>query len=106
MIKKFKTFEKNFTIAKAATIVGFFTLITKLVAIYREKLFASTFGQGPILDSYFSAFRIPDFISNLFILSTLSVAFLPLYAGLLTKDKEKANQLANTSYCSNKIHYG
>jgi len=96
MIKKFKTFEKNFTIAKAATIVGFFTLITKLVAIYREKLFASTFGQGPILDSYFSAFRIPDFISNLFILSTLSVAFLPLYAGLLTKDKEKANQLANT----------
>lgn len=96
MIKKLFTFEDSFSITKAAGIVGFFTLVTKFVAIYRERLFSSTFGQGPLLDSYFSAFRIPDFVTNLLVLSTLSVAFLPVYSKLTAKNAEEANVMTHT----------
>lgn len=88
-------FENNFSVAKAASIVGVLTLLTKFVAFYRERLLSATFGQGQVLDTYFSAFRIPDFITNLFVLSTLSVAFLPIFTELLTKDRQKAQDFSN-----------
>jgi len=96
MIKRFLHFEDSFSITKAAGIVGFFTLVTKFIAIYRERLFSSTFGQGPVLDSYFSAFRIPDFVTNLLVLSTLSVAFLPIYSRLNAKSAKEANEMTHT----------
>jgi len=96
MFKRLISLEDNFSIAKAASIVGVFTLITKFVAIYRERLFAITFGQGAVLDSYFSAFRIPDFITNLFLLSTLSVAFLPVFSSVFISDEKKSYRLANS----------
>lgn len=96
MLKKLASLEDNFTITKAAVIVGLLTLLTKFLAIYRERLFGATFGQDRILDTYFSAFRVPDFITNVFILSTLSVAFLPIFTELLTKDRQRALQVANT----------
>ena len=77
-------------------IVGFFTLVSRLTGLVRDRLFASTFGAGDILDSYYAAFRVPDFVFNLLILGTLSVAFIPVFAELLVLDKEKANRTANT----------
>ncbi len=94
MLNRIKNIEANFSISKAAFIIGFFTLLTKFLAIYRERLFASTFGQNQILDSYFAAFRIPDFVTNLFILNTLAVAFIPVYTEILTKDKKKTDEIA------------
>lgn len=96
MLKFLKNLEAEFSISKAAFIVGFFTLITKFLAIYRDRVFAAKFGQNAVLDSYFSAFRIPDFIAGLLILGTLSAAFLPFYAELRTKDNAKAEELANS----------
>lgn len=97
MFKKIKIWEADFSITKAAAIISIFSLLTKITALFRERLFASTFGQGPVLDSYFSAFRIPDFITNLFVLSTLSVAFLPVFAREKKLSKEQAEKFANTS---------
>lgn len=94
-LNKLWNIEDNFTITKAAIIVGFFTLVTKFLAIYRERLFGETFGQDRILDTYFSAFRIPDFLTNLLILSTLSVVFLPVFSGLLATDKKRAMAVVN-----------
>ncbi len=91
MFKKFTALEDNFTVAKAATIVGFFTLLIKFVAIYRERLFSGTFGQGQILDSYYAAFRIPDFLTTLLVTSTLSVAFLPVFTSIRAENEEESN---------------
>ncbi len=98
MIKRFKNLENTFTISKAATIVGVLTLLAKLVAIVRDPLFASKFGGKNIfiLDIYNSAFRIPDFITNLLILGTLSVAFIPVFVDISLQDKARANRIANT----------
>ncbi len=91
-----KSAEKNFSVSKAALIVGFFSLLSRLVGLIRDRLFASQFGAGDTLDIYYAAFRIPDFIFNLLILGTLSVAFIPVFTELLTRDEEKAYKVANS----------
>ncbi len=96
MINKLKSLESNFTINKAALIVGFFTLLSRLTGLLRDRLFAGKFGAGDILDAYYAAFRIPDFVFNLLILGTLSVAFIPVFSELLVKDRQQANRTANT----------
>jgi putative peptidoglycan lipid II flippase len=88
--------EKKFNINKAAFIVGTFTIISRIIGLFRDRLFASKFGAGDILDIYYSAFRIPDFIYNLLILGTLSIAFIPIFTEWLNKDKKIANRIANT----------
>ncbi len=93
---KLTNLEKDFTLSKAAFIIAGFTLLTKFFAFYRLRVFGATFGQDKILDTYYSAFRIPDIITNLFVLSTLSIAFLPIFTEQLTKSKEKAFEMANT----------
>ncbi len=47
---------------EAAYLLGFFALMSQLLALVRDRLMAATFGAGHELDLYYSAFRIPDFI--------------------------------------------
>ena len=96
MMRLLKSAENNFSVSKAALIVGFFSLLSRLVGLIRDRLFASQFGAGDTLDIYYAAFRIPDFIFNLLILGTLSVAFIPVFTELLTRDEEKAYKVANS----------
>jgi putative peptidoglycan lipid II flippase len=96
MINKFKALEKNFSINKAAIIIGVFTILSRLTGLIRDRMFASGFGAGDTLDAYYAAFRIPDFIYNLLILGTLSIAFIPIFSELIVKDKIQANKTANT----------
>ncbi|MBI5530933.1 MAG: murein biosynthesis integral membrane protein MurJ [Candidatus Doudnabacteria bacterium] len=95
-MQSIKQFELNFTVLKATAIVGFFTLLSRLVGLIRDRLFASHFGAGDTLDIYYAAFRIPDLVFNLLILGTLSVAFIPIFTELLISDKDKAYRTANS----------
>lgn len=47
---------------EAAYLLGLFAVLAQLLAIVRDRLLASSFGAGEILDIYFAAFRIPDII--------------------------------------------
>lgn len=96
MLNRLKNLEQNFSVSKAAIIVGFFTLLSKLVGLVRDPLLAGKIGVGDTLDIYYAAFRIPDLIFNLLILGTLSVALIPIFSEWLTKDKNKANNIANS----------
>lgn len=96
MIKRILSLENKFSIAKASLIIGALTLASRLVGLYRDRLFASRFGAGDILDVYYAAFRIPDFVFNLLILGTLSAALIPVFGEYLIKNKKKANEIAST----------
>jgi putative peptidoglycan lipid II flippase len=96
MIKRIFSLEQTFSLSKAASIIGVLTLVSRLAGLVRDRLFASHFGAGDILDAYYAAFRVPDFIFNLLILGTLSAAFIPVFTEWYAKDKQKANQIANT----------
>ncbi|MBP6931401.1 MAG: hypothetical protein KBB62_01600, partial [Candidatus Pacebacteria bacterium] len=64
MVKKlFKLLNKEFHgVNEAALLLGSFTFISQLLGLYRDRVLAYTIGPGPILDVYYAAFRIPDFL--------------------------------------------
>jgi len=47
---------------QAAYILGFFTFISQLLGLVRDRLLAYFFGAGQTLDIYYAAFRIPDLV--------------------------------------------
>lgn len=96
MIQALQQIEERFSLSKAAIIVGTTSLLSRLVGLMRDRLFASHFGAGDTLDIYYAAFRIPDFVFNLLVLGTLSVAFIPVFTELLIQDRERAYKNANT----------
>ncbi len=96
MLKSFFSDHKK-TIFSAAVTVGFFSLASRALGLFRDRLLASTFGAGETLDTYYAAFRIPDLIFNLLVLGALSAAFIPVFCEYLTKyKKEGAFRLANS----------
>jgi putative peptidoglycan lipid II flippase len=58
-------------------------------------VFGHYFGTSASADAFRAAFRIPNFLQNLFGEGVLSASFVPVYAGLLARDREKeANEVA------------
>lgn len=78
------------TITGAALVLGAASFVSKIIAIFRDRIFASQFGAGDALDAYYAAFRIPDLVYNLLIIGALSAGFIPVFTKLLVKDKNEA----------------
>ena len=75
---------------EAAYLLGFFALLSQLLAVIRDRLFAASFGAGETLDAYFAAFRVPDFI---FILGA-SLVSLSVLIPFLAKRREEGKAAA------------
>jgi putative peptidoglycan lipid II flippase len=86
---------KTDSLQKATVMIAVFSLLAKLSGLARDAVFSNQFGTGGLIDAYFAAFRIPDFIFNLLFLGTVSVAFIPVFSGYLAKDKQGAYRLAS-----------
>lgn len=83
------------TLAQAALLLAFLTLVSRVVGLLRVRIFTSHFGAGEVLDTYYAAFRIPDFLMGLFIVGTLSVAALPVVAGYLVHKPGQAPRMVS-----------
>src|SRR5687767_4845983 len=91
-----KYFEDH-KIVSITAIIAVFSLLSKVLGLVRDVVFAHQFGTSSnLIGAYYAAFRLPDFIYNLLILGTFSVAFIPIYSEYLLKDKEEANKLASS----------
>lgn len=84
------------TVAGGAIIIGFFSVVSKLIGLLRDRLLASTFGASGELDVYYAAFRLPDFVFNTLVLGALSAAFIPVFLEWWNKDKETSWKITNT----------
>lgn len=84
------------TITGAAIVLGAASLASRFMGLIRDRIFTHTFGAGNILDSYYAAFRIPDFIYNLLIVGALSAGFIPVFVKLINRDKEEAWKVTNS----------
>lgn len=64
MVKKFlNIFYKEYgSINQAAILIGFFTLLSQILGLVRDRSLAHVIGPSSDLDIYYSAFRIPDFM--------------------------------------------
>ena len=64
MVRKIFEFfyKETSTLHKAAYLLGFFAILSQILAFLRDRLLAHVFGAGAALDTYYAAFRIPDFL--------------------------------------------
>lgn len=85
------------TVTAAAVIIASLTLLSKIVGLIRDRVFAHYFGVGPVMDAYYAAFKIPDLIYNLLIVGALTAGFIPTFSKLFfeSEDKTRAWKLAN-----------
>ncbi len=72
--------------------VGLFslgTLLSRILGLVRESVFAYLFGAGFATDAFNVAFRIPNFFRDLFAESALSAAFVPAFVRSLKQDDRR-----------------
>ncbi len=83
---------------EAAYLLGFFAILSQILALVRDRLLAFTFGASNTLDMYYAAFRIPDliFVSIASIVS-LSV-LIPFLMEQLEKGKEAAKEFIDSVF--------
>lgn len=66
-----------------------------MAGLIRDRVFAHYFGNSDAADVFKAAFRIPNFLQNMFGEGVLSASFIPVYASLLARgDKEEARKTA------------
>ena len=79
----------------AALAVATGILLSKLIGLVRERIFAHYFGNGLVADAFKAAFRIPNMLQNLFGEGVLSASFIPVYARLNAEERhEEATRTA------------
>jgi putative peptidoglycan lipid II flippase len=57
-------------------------LLSRIIGLVRNRVFAHYFGTSSAADAFNAAFRIPNFLQNLFGEGVLSASLIPVYAGL------------------------
>ncbi|OIO50071.1 MAG: murein biosynthesis integral membrane protein MurJ [Candidatus Brennerbacteria bacterium CG11_big_fil_rev_8_21_14_0_20_43_10] len=93
--ERFARFERK-SLETGAFIVGGATIVGSFLGILKNSLLASRFGASASLDVYFAAFRVPDLLYNIFIFSTLSGAFFPIFSRVLLRGKDEAWKLLSS----------
>jgi putative peptidoglycan lipid II flippase len=85
---------------RSAFFVGAGILISRIVGLIRQRIFAHYFGSSAEGDAFSAAFRIPNFLQNVFGEGALSASFIPVYAKLLAQgDEKEAARVANAIFC-------
>src|SRR5919106_1543854 len=84
---------------RSAVFVGAGILISRIVGLIRQRVFAHYFGSSWTGDAFAAAFRIPNFLQNVFGEGALSASFIPVYAKLLAQgDEKEARRVANAIF--------
>jgi putative peptidoglycan lipid II flippase len=76
--------------------VGAGILISRIIGVVRQRVFAHYLGTSDAAGAFSAAFRIPNFLQNVFGEGALSASFIPVYANLLARgDKKEASRVAD-----------
>lgn len=70
------------------------TLLSRLLGLIREQLFALTLGSSAQAEAFVIAYRIPNLLRDLFAEGALSAAFIPAYSRADTESAERGFALA------------
>jgi putative peptidoglycan lipid II flippase len=87
--------RKTRSSSQNAVLVGSGILLSRMIGLVRERIFAHYFGNSDAADAFKAALKIPNLLQNLFGEGALSSSFIPVYAGLLAcGKKEEADRVA------------
>ncbi len=88
--------KKGPSLARSATLVSGLTLLSRVLGLVREQVFAALLGAGLYADAFLIGFRIPNLLRDLFAEGALSAAFVPTYAKALEREgRQAAHRLAS-----------
>lgn len=87
--------RRTISTSRGALLVGAGILLSRIVGVVRQRVFAYFLGNSDAMDAFNAAFRIPNFLQNVFGEGALSASFIPVYAKLLAQgDEEEADRVA------------
>lgn len=64
---------------KNSSIVGFMTLVSRVLGFVRDQVLAIVFGASAVTDVFLVAFKIPNFLRRLFAEGAFAQAFVPVF---------------------------
>lgn len=67
---------------KAAGVVALAIMLSRILGLVRELIFAGLFGAGRGMDAYIAAYRAPNLLRDMFAEGALSVAFVTVFSKL------------------------
>ncbi len=73
----------------AAISIAIGILLSRIMGLVRERVFAHYLGNSDAAGAFRAALRIPNLLQNLFGEGVLSASFIPVYAKLLAEGKEE-----------------
>ena len=92
--------DHRVAIGHHAAVVAAGILLSRIAGLVRDRVFAYYFGSSDAADAFRAAFRIPNFLQNLFGEGVLSASFIPVYANLLARgEKDEADRVAAAVFC-------
>lgn len=80
---------------RSSALIGAGIFLSRLIGLLRQTLIAKYLGAGVVSDAFNGAFRITNFLQNLFGEGALSASFIPVYANALARgDEDEADRIA------------
>lgn len=76
--------SENRRIARAAGVVGIFTLLSRVAGLARDVAVGYFFGTGAAADAFFVAFRIPNLLRRFVAEGAMSIALIPVFTDYVT----------------------
>jgi putative peptidoglycan lipid II flippase len=87
------------SIIKKTIEVGFSTLLSRFLGIWREMLTVQFLGDKVILDAFATAFKVPNSLRKIFAEGALAAAFIPTLVRMKKRDEtEQINRLMTLSF--------
>ena len=81
---------------RAAGVVAGAVMLSRVLGLARELIFAGLFGAGRGMDAFLTAFRAPNLLRDLFAEGALSTAFVTVFSQrIATEGEESAWKLAS-----------
>ncbi len=81
--------------ARNSFLVAIGILLSRIAGLIRQRVFSHYFGLTAPADAFMAAFRIPNFLNNLFGEGALSASFIPVYAALVARgEQDEADRAA------------
>ena len=65
---------------KSTSLVGGMTMLSRVLGLVRDVVFARFFGAGVVMDAFFVAFKIPNIFRRFFAEGAFSQGFVPVFA--------------------------
>ena len=82
--------KKDSGLLRSSGVVGFFTMLSRIMGLARDVVFARVIGADAFADVFFVAFKIPNFFRRLFAEGAFAQAFVPV----LGEYREQGSQAA------------